>query len=305
MRNSGVIFRSTLETCLDMVYDGEEEMAFHYLLTAVEKTLDADITYDDPRLKYVYGELDRLIAKSHDRFDKKIQDKEQASIDHYQLEEIAEMFFGQGLTQRQIAEKLGDISQQGVSGRIKMIRSKYPELMKKYNPTTNFTTDTTRTTDTTGTSESGCITTDTTNFTTDTTDTTNFTTLTTDTTLTTGTIENGCSTTGTTEFYNRYNSYNQYNSYNGYNSNVNVNDNVNDNSNVNVDNNVNGMTVEDFEKRVYVNSYDEECTTTGYEILEDYNFDNDDEVIEMSNEFPEAYEDLIKLGVIKRKQWVF
>lgn len=272
MRDSGVIFRSTLETCLDMVYDGEESMAFHYLLTAVEKTLDADITYDDPRLKYVYGELDRLIAKSHDRFDKKVQSKEQANIDHYQLEEIAEMFFNQGLTQRQIADRLGNISQQGVSGRIKMIRSKYPELIEKYNSTTNFTTDTTLTTDTssctTGTTGSGCITTD---------------------------------TTGTTE---PYNSYNQYNSYNGYNSNVNVNENVNVNDNSNVNGNEVNFSFSDFKKKVYINSYDDDCSATGQEILDDYNLDLDDERTEMANEFPEAYDDLVGLGIIK-KEWRF
>lgn len=277
MRDSGVIFRSTLETCLDMVYDGEEEMAFHYLLTAVEKTLDADITYDDPRLKYVYGELDRLIAKSHDRFDKKVQSKEQANIDHYQLEEIAEMFFGQGLTQRQIADRLGNISQQGVSGRIKMIRSKYPELIEKYNSTTNFTTGTTLTTDTTDTSS-----------------------------CTTGTTESGCITTGTTGTTEPYNSYNQYNSYNGYNSNVNVNVNenvnVNDNGNVN-DNKVN-FSFSNFKEKVYTNSYEDDYFATGQEILDSYNLELDDERAEMANEFPEAYDDLVRLGKIK-KEWVF
>ena len=280
MRDSGVIFRSTLETCLDMVYDGEETMAFHYLLTAVEKTLDADITYNDPRLKYVYGELDRLIAKSHDRFDKKVQSKEQANIDHYQLEEIAEMFFGQGLTQRQIADKLGNISQQGVSGRVKMIRSKYPELIEKYNSTTNFTTDTTLTIDTTlTTGTSSC---------------------------TTGTTKSGCITTDTTGTTESYNSYNQYNSYNGYNSNVNVNvnENVNVNDNGNVNDNKINFSFSDFKKKVYINSYDDDCSVTGQEILDSYNLDLNDERAEMANEFPEAYDDLIRLGKIK-KEWVF
>ncbi len=279
MRDSGVIFRSTLETCLDMVYDGEEDMAFHYLLTAVEKTLDADITYDDPRLKYVYGELDRLIAKSHDRFDKKVQSKEQANIDHYQLEEIAEMFFSQGLTQRQIADRLGNISQQGVSGRIKMIRSKYPELIEKYNSTTNFTIDTILTTNTTDTSS-----------------------------CTTGTTGSDCITTDTTGTTEPYNSYNQYNSYNGYNSNVNVNVNENVNDNGNVNNNVNDNKINfsflDFKKKVYTNSYEDDHFATGQEILNDYNLELDDERIEMANEFPEAYDDLVKLGIVK-KEWRF
>ena len=262
-----------------MVYDGEEDMAFHYLLTAVEKTLDADITYDDPRLKYVYGELDRLIAKSHDRFDKKVQSKEQANIDHYQLEEIAEMFFSQGLTQRQIADRLGNISQQGVSGRIKMIRSKYPELIEKYNSTTNFTIDTILTTNTTDTSS-----------------------------CTTGTTGSDCITTDTTGTTEPYNSYNQYNSYNGYNSNVNVNVNENVNDNGNVNNNVNDNKINfsflDFKKKVYTNSYEDDHFATGQEILNDYNLELDDERIEMANEFPEAYDDLVKLGIVK-KEWRF
>jgi len=63
--------------------------------------------------------------------------------------------------------------------------------------------------------------------------------------------------------------------------------------------------LENFKATVYDNSYDEDYTTTGAEILNSYNFDNDGEVEEMSNEFPEAYSDLVKLGMIKRTKWSF
>ena len=64
------------------------------------------------------------------------------------------------------------------------------------------------------------------------------------------------------------------------------------------------FSLSDFKCRVYVNSYDEDDSATGQEILDDYNLELDDERAEMANEFPEAYDDLVKLGKIK-KDWVF
>lgn len=65
------------------------------------------------------------------------------------------------------------------------------------------------------------------------------------------------------------------------------------------------LTIENFKTTVYQNNYLDEYNSTGAEILDSYDFNNDSEVEEMSNEFPEAYSDLVRLGMIKRKSWVF
>lgn len=65
------------------------------------------------------------------------------------------------------------------------------------------------------------------------------------------------------------------------------------------------LTLKNFKTTVYQNSYLDEYNATGEEILDSYDFTDDGEIEEMSNEFPEAYSDLVKLGVVKRKEWVF
>lgn len=71
-----------------------------------------------------------------------------------------------------------------------------------------------------------------------------------------------------------------------------------------IDNETETFTLKDFKVKIYNNSYDEEYITTGQEILDSYNFEDDGEVREMSNEYPDAYNDLVQLGMLK-KEWVF
>ena len=65
------------------------------------------------------------------------------------------------------------------------------------------------------------------------------------------------------------------------------------------------LTLKNFKTTVYQNSYLDEYNATGEEILDSYDFTDDSEIEEMSNEFPEAYSDLVKLGMVKRKKWSF
>ena len=64
------------------------------------------------------------------------------------------------------------------------------------------------------------------------------------------------------------------------------------------------FSIDSFKEESYSHHYSG-YVTTGEEILRDYNLTDEGEIKEVENEYPEAYNDLVRLGMIKRKEWSF
>ena len=282
---SGVIYRSSILKYYKMIENGDKDLANDYLLAMCETALGMPLTGTNPFVEYMMTELEVLANNNHEKIKKKEEKRRQEKIEKMQLDDIARLIYQDGRNQTETGKILG-INQQTISYRLGVIRDEFPELREKYDINLQklqkiqevqilYDQDSCDSTKTTKNTE-----------------TTNF-------------VQIG---TNGTNWYNfvqkneedlqNYKNYKNYKNNDNYNENVNYNYNENDN----VDEV--SFSFSDFKKKVYINSYDDDCSATGQEILDDYNLDLNDERAEMANEFPEAYDDLVSLGIIK-KEWRF
>lgn len=139
VRKSGVIYDSVLEQ-IKRMYLVDPEQAGELAIAAIELVLTGQISSDDVMIDMLLQPMAKMADVNMVKYDMKVEATRGKQIADQKLDEIAEMYL-QKVPQRVIGEKLG-LSQQIVSYRLSVIKSKYPELLQKdYKNTNTLQTD--------------------------------------------------------------------------------------------------------------------------------------------------------------------
>lgn len=137
MRNSGLIYNSTFNQ-IKQLYAMDPELAGELAISAIELVLTGDISSNDPMIGLMLEPMRKINQNNQTKYDNKVESSKQKKIAELKLDKVAELL-NAGYTQKQIGERLG-ITQQNVSYRVGVIRTKYPELLQTVQ--TNFTNST-------------------------------------------------------------------------------------------------------------------------------------------------------------------
>lgn len=143
IRVSGLIYNSVLEQIKEL-YEYDPEQAGELAIAAVELVLTGDISTDDVNIRLMLKPMQKINENNVAKYENKKEVQKQKKIQNDKLDKIAELLTA-GYKQREIGERLG-LSQQMVSYRINVIKTKYPELLQ-----TNLTNDTKEVTNNTNT----------------------------------------------------------------------------------------------------------------------------------------------------------
>lgn len=136
LRDSGVVYRSVVEKVLKL-YSTNKDLGGELAVAVLQMCLSETTTSDNPMIELLLSEYKVTTERDHKRHDDVVRSRRDSRRQDLQLDTIAELYFVQRLTQRQIAEQL-DTTQQNISKRLKTIKSDYPELIPNEN-TTNTT----------------------------------------------------------------------------------------------------------------------------------------------------------------------
>ena len=134
IRVSGLIYNSVLEQIKEL-YEYDPEQAGELAIAAIELVLTGDISTDDVSIRLMLKPMQKINENNVAKYENKKEIQKQKKIQSDKLDKIADLLMS-GMKQREIGERLG-ISQQLVSYRINVIKTKYPELLQ-----TNLTNDT-------------------------------------------------------------------------------------------------------------------------------------------------------------------
>lgn len=126
MRNSGIVYNSTLEQIKQM-FMVDRELAGELAISAIELVLTGDISSDDMMINMMLQPMRKINENNHIKYDNKVESAKEKRKIEMKLDKIAALA-NAGLRQREIGEKLG-LSQQMVSYRMSVIKSSYPELL--------------------------------------------------------------------------------------------------------------------------------------------------------------------------------
>ena len=137
VRNSGVVYNSVFEQIKKM-YAVDPEMAGELAISAIELILTDQISSDEPMIDMLLTPAKVINEGNVFKYEMKKQASKDKKVREQKLEEIADLFYNKGARQREIAERLG-LTQQTVSYRLSIIRTKHPELIPhKGNETANL-----------------------------------------------------------------------------------------------------------------------------------------------------------------------
>lgn len=125
-RSSGVIFKSTLDQ-IKKLYEADPELAGELAISAIELVLCGEISSDDMMISILLEPARAVNKNNQDKYDTKVEAAKAKKMTEMRLDKIAELV-NSGKKQREIAEALS-MTQQTVSYRISLIRTKYPELL--------------------------------------------------------------------------------------------------------------------------------------------------------------------------------
>ena len=125
-RNSGVVYNSTLEQ-IKKLYEADPELAGELAISAIELVLCGEISSDDMMISILLEPARAVNKNNQDKYDNKVEAAKAKKMVEMRLDKIAELV-NSGKKQREIAEALG-MTQQTVSYRISLIRTRYPELL--------------------------------------------------------------------------------------------------------------------------------------------------------------------------------
>lgn len=126
-RSSGVIFKSTLDQ-IKKLYEADPELAGELAISAIELVLCGEISSDDMMIGILLEPARAVNKNNQDKYDTKVEAAKAKKMTEMRLDKIAELV-NAGKKQREIGEALG-MSQQTVSYRISLIKTKYPELLR-------------------------------------------------------------------------------------------------------------------------------------------------------------------------------
>ena len=143
IRVSGLIYNSVLEQIKEL-YEYDPEQAGELAIAAIELVLTGDISTDDVSIRLMLKPMQKINENNVAKYESKKEVQRQKKIQSDKLDKIAELLMS-GMKQREIGERLG-LSQQMVSYRVNVIKTKYPELLQ-----TNLTNDTKEVTNNTNT----------------------------------------------------------------------------------------------------------------------------------------------------------
>ena len=122
------------------MYLVDPEQAGELAISAIELVLTGQISSDDVMIDMLLQPMMKMADANRAKYEQKVEATRSKQIVDQKLEEIAEMY-SRKVPQRLIGEKLG-LSQQIVSYRISVIKSKYPELLQtNYKNTNTLQTD--------------------------------------------------------------------------------------------------------------------------------------------------------------------
>lgn len=125
-RNSGVVYKSTLDQ-IKKLYEADPELAGELAISAIELVLCGEISSDDMMISILLEPARAVNKNNQDKYDSKVEAAKMKKMVEMRLDKIAELV-NSGKKQREIGEALG-MSQQTVSYRISLIKTKYPELL--------------------------------------------------------------------------------------------------------------------------------------------------------------------------------
>ena len=125
-RNSGVVYKSTLDQ-IKKLYEADPELAGELAISAIELILCGEISSDDMMIGILLEPARAVNKNNQDKYDSKVEAAKMKKMVEMRLDKIAELV-NSGKKQREIGEALG-MSQQTVSYRISLIKTKYPELL--------------------------------------------------------------------------------------------------------------------------------------------------------------------------------
>ena len=145
IRTSGLIYNSVLEQIKEL-YEYDPEQAGELAIAAIELVLTGDISTDDVNIKLMLKPMQKINENNVAKYENKKEAQRMKKIQTDKLDKIAELILA-GFKQREIGERLG-LSQQMVSYRINMIKTKYPELLQ-VDDTNKFTNNTNKVTNST------------------------------------------------------------------------------------------------------------------------------------------------------------
>ena len=126
-RSSGVVFKSTLDQ-IKKLYEADPELAGELAISAIELVLCGEISSDDMMISILLEPARAVNKNNQDKYDTKVETAKAKKMVEMRLDKIAELV-NSGKKQREIGEALG-MSQQTVSYRISLIKTKYPELLR-------------------------------------------------------------------------------------------------------------------------------------------------------------------------------
>ena len=127
IRDSGIIYNGTFDQ-IKMLYEDNPELAGELAISAIELVLTGDISSSNTTIKAMLAPTKRMNDSNIEKYERKIENTKNKTIFEQKLDQIADLFC-KGYKQKQIGEKLG-MSQQVVSYRLGVIRTKYPELLQ-------------------------------------------------------------------------------------------------------------------------------------------------------------------------------
>lgn len=140
MRDSGIIYNSTLQQ-IKQLHAVDPERAGELAISAIEMILTGDISSDDMMIGIMLEPMKKINERNVVRYEAKVEGSKQKKIREMRLQEIADLVVA-GFKQREIGERLG-LSQQNVSYRVSMIKTQYPELLRKEDPEEESTNENT------------------------------------------------------------------------------------------------------------------------------------------------------------------
>lgn len=129
-RNSGLIYDSTFNQ-IKQLYAMDPELAGELAISAIELVLTGAISSDDAMINLMLEPMRKINANNHIKYDNKVENSRQKKINELNLMQVAEMM-NAGYTQKQMGERL-NMTQQNISYRVNVIRTKYPELLNNTN----------------------------------------------------------------------------------------------------------------------------------------------------------------------------
>lgn len=139
VRVSGLMYNSTFEQIKEL-HQYNPEQAGELAISAIELLLTGDMSTDDVMIRMMLKPMQKINENNITKYESKVEATKQKKIQTDKLDKIAEMV-NAGYKQSEIGERLG-ISQQMVSYRISVIKTKYPDLLNDPGRTKDFTNNT-------------------------------------------------------------------------------------------------------------------------------------------------------------------